>query len=348
MAKQAVNTSAQAARLTDEIRAGIFKPVYLLMGDEPYYPELLCQEIIDHCIVDDWAKDFNEAICYGADVKAETIITMAREFPMMTDRRLIVIKEAQLCKDLENVAVYLEDPLESTVLVILMHQASADRRRALYKNACKVGVVLDSPAVRDYELSPWIQDFYRSKGLSIDPQAAALLAESTGTNLTTIAVETDKLVKNLPEGTKSVTVSDIEKNVGISRQFSVFELTKELSFRNASRALKIAAHLGASARFAMPMAVSALYTHFSRILKYSALISSGKAVTPESKAAALPGVAPFFYREYDVAVRNYPLPSLMSIMSILCDYDYMGKGGDGSSVNDEELITELVLKILNI
>lgn len=347
MAKQAVNVSAQVARLTDEIRAGIFKPVYLLMGDEPYYPELVCQEIIDHCIEEDWAKDFNESICYGADVRAETIVTMAREFPMMTDRRLIVIKEAQLCKDLEKLSVYLEDPLDSTVLVILMHQALADKRRALYKNAGKVGVVLESPLVRDYELPAWIQNYYRSKGLSIDPQAAVLLAESTGASLSTIAVETDKLMKNLPEGADSVTVSDIEKNVGISRQFSVFELTKELSYRNSSKALKIAAHLGASAKFAMPMAVSALYTHFSRILKYSALLSSGKPVTPDAKAAALPGVSPFFYKEYDLAVRNYPLQSLMSIMSMLCEYDYLGKGGDGGAMDDGELITELVLKILN-
>ena len=346
MARPKEDIASVARKLIEDARQGVFKPVYLLMGDEPYYPDLVCQAVIDNC-VDEFGKDFNETICYGADVTAEQVVTAARRFPMMADRQLVVVKEAQMMKSLEEIAVYCNEPLDSTVLVLLLHKASADKRKALYKGVQKIGVVLDSPALRDYEVPGWITGYYREKGLQIDPEAANLLAESVGTELSTIAVETDKLLKNLPEGATHVSVADIEKNVGISRQFSIFELTKELSFRNAARALKIAAHLGTAAKFNMPQAVSALYMHFNRILRYGALLSRGGTPSPEDKAVALSGVNPYFYREYDTAVRNYPLPKAMEVVSLLCEYDYLGKGGDGGAATPDQLMVELVAKILN-
>jgi len=348
MAKSSVNIDAQCAKILSDVQAGRFSPVYLLMGDEPYYPELVCNAILQHCIPGE-EKDFNETVCYGSEVTAAQVVTAARRFPMMAERQLVVVKEAQQMKGLEELAFYCAEPLESTVLVILMHKASADKRKAFYKAAQKVGVVVDSPALRDYEIPGWIQSYYTSRGLQIDPQAAALLGESVGTDLSTLVVETDKLTKALPEGTVRVGVADIEKNVGISRQFSIFELTRELSFRHAAKALSIASHLGNSAKFAMPMAVSALYTHFSRILKYGALLARGGTPSPEDKARALAGVNPYFYREYDTAVRNYPVRKAMAAVSLLCEYDYLGKGGDGSTVvSDGELLVELTAKLLNL
>ena len=347
MAKQKVDIEQECRRIVSDVRSGKFAPVYLLMGDEPYYPELACKAIIDNCI-DESFKDFNETICYGADVTADQVVTAARRFPMMCERQLLVVKEAQMLKDIENLAVYCSDPLDSTVLVILMHGASADKRKAFYKSVQKNGVVLDSPALRDYEIAGWIARHFDSRGLRIEPAAAALLGESAGTDLSTISAEADKLQKALPEGTMNVTVRDIENNVGISRQFSIFELTKELSYRNAAKALKIASHIGQAAKFAMPMAVSALYLHFYRILRYDALLARTPRPAPEDRAAALAGVNPYFYREYDDAVRNYPLPKAMAVISLLGEYDYLGKGGDGGETRDDELLTELVLKILNI
>lgn len=347
MAAPKADIGALSAQLVEEARSGVFRMVYALMGDEPYYPDLVCQAIVDNCI-DEFGKDFNETICYGTDVTADRIVTEAREFPMMAERRLIVVKEAQLMKGIEDLAVYCSDPLDSTVLVLLFRKGGLDKRKALYKAIQKKGVALDSPALRDYEVPGWINSYYRSRGLAIEPQAAQLLAESAGTDLSTIVVETDKLLKNLQEGVRNVTVADIEKNVGISRQFSVFELTKALSFRNAPEALKIAAHMGSSAKFAMPMAVSALYTHFSRILKYAALLSRGGYPSPDDKARALAGVNPYFYKEYDTAVRNYPLPKAMAVMGLLCEYDYLGKGGDGGAATPDQLLMELVAKILAV
>lgn len=347
MAKQTQDIADITRNLISEIRSGVFKPVYLLMGEEAYYPDLICQAIIDNCVEEE-GKDFNETICFGADVTAEQVINAARRFPMMAERQLVVVKEAQMLSDLEQLSIYLEEPLESTVLVILMRRASADKRKSLYKLASKVGVVVESSPLRDYEMPGWITSYFGSKGLQITPRAASLFAESAGTDISLIVAETDKILKNLPESTTIVDEPDIERNVGISRQFSAFELTKALSFRNAKDCFKIATGLGNSAKFAMPQVVSALYLHFNRILRYSALLSRGTAPTPEEKSRALAGVNPYFYKEYDTAVRNYSLPQLMAAISLLCEYDYLGKGGDGAATAPGELLLELTAKILSL
>lgn len=339
-----IETDRQVRAILEDVRSGIFKCVYLLMGEEPYYPELVCNAIIDNCL-QEWEKDFNETICYGADVTAENVITAARRFPMMADRQLVVVKEAQQMKSLEELAIYCQQPLESTVLVILMHGASADKRRGLYKSVLKTGVIVESPTLRDYEMPQWITSYYEGRGLKIHPEAAQLLAESAGTELGKIAVETDKLLKNLPEGVKEIGVADIEKNVGISRQYSVFELTKCLSYRQAAQALKIAAYIGQAPRFVLPMVIAPLFTHFQRIEKYHAILPTRPS---PGDAARILGVNPYFLKEYDAAVRNYSLPQCMAAIGLLTDYDYKGKGGDAGEASQADLFTELVARLLNI
>ena len=333
--------------MIDKIKAGEFSPIYLLMGDEPYYPDRVCEAVIENAL-DEFSRDFNETICYGADVDADTVITAARRFPMMAERQLVVVKDAQAMRDLEQLAVYCENPLDSTILVLLLRGSSADKRKALYKQCLKNGEVLESNALRDYEMPQWISGYFMSKGIEIAPDAAVLLAEYAGTDMGKIAVETDKLLKNLPEGTSKVSSVDIEKNIGISREYSIFELTKELSLRNAPKAITIATRIGESPRFAMPMAVSAIYTHFVRILKYGALKEKNRFPDRTETAAALQGVNPFFWKEYDVAVANYPVKKAMAAISLLCEYDYKGKGGEAGEATPGELLVELTLKLLNL
>ena len=344
--KSYIETDRQVRNLVEEAKAGVFKPVYLLMGEEPYYPELLCDAIVRYCL-QDWEKDFNEIICYGADTDAEAVITAARRFPMMADRQLVVVKEAQSMKSLEDLALYCQKPLDSTVLVILLHGASVDKRKSLYKTVLKNGVVVESLSLKDYEVAQWISSYYEGRGLRIDPEAAQLLSEAAGTDLGKIAVETEKLLKNLPEGVRDIHSEDIEKNVGISRQFSVFELTKALSYKDASKAVKVAVRLGEAPKFFMPMAVSALFQHFYRILRYGALIQAGRGGDSAAKAKVL-GVNPYFFKEYDAAVRNYPLRSCMRVISLLSEYDFKGKGGEVGEATPAELLVELTTKILNI
>ncbi len=346
MAKGFVETDAQCRQIVQDACNGVFAPVYLLMGDEPYYVDMVCDAILEHCL-DESERDFNQTVCYGADVNADAVITAARRYPMFSERQLVVVKEAQMMKSLEDLAIYCQNPLESTVLVIAMHGASADKRKSLYKTVSKMGTVVDSQILRDFEMPRWISMFYRTKGLNIAPDAAALLAEHAGTDLNKIALETEKMLKNLPEGVVEISASDIEKNVGISRQFSIFELTRELSMKNSAKALRIAAYLGSAAKFAMPMAVSALYTHFYRILKYEALLMKTSRPTNDQKSKVL-GVNPYFFSEYDTAVRNYPLARCMAVISLLREYDYKGKGGDVGEAVPAELMVELTAKILNI
>ena len=308
MAKGFQEIDSLCRGIVNDARNGVFKPVYLLMGDEPYYVDMVCDAILEYCL-DESERDFNQTVCYGADVNADAVITAARRYPMFAERQLVVVKEAQMMKSLEEMAIYCQNPLESTVLVLAMHGASADKRKSLYKTVSKMGVVVDSQALRDYDMPRWISMFYQTQGLQIAPDAAALLAEYAGTDLNKIAIETQKMLKNLPEGTTQVSAADVEKNVGISRQFSIFELTKELSYKNSAKALRIAAYIGSAAKFAIPMATSALYTHFYRILKYGALLASNPRPGNDQKAKIL-AVNPYFFQEYDAAVRNYPVKRL--------------------------------------
>ncbi|MBQ9185341.1 MAG: DNA polymerase III subunit delta [Bacteroidales bacterium] len=340
-----VETAALCDKIIRDVGAGIFSPVYLLMGEEPYYPDKACEAIIDAALAPE-ERDFNQTIFYGLDTDAGSVASEARCYPMMAERRLVVLKEAQNMKSLEDLATYCEEPLDSTVLVILMRGAKADKRKALYKTVSKIGTVLESQPLRDYEINRWIIDFYSSRGLSIDPDAAALLGESAGTDLGKIALETDKMLKNLPEGTNRVTADDVEKNVGISRQFNIFELNKALSARDSSKALYIAARLGEEAKFALPMATAALFGHFYRILTLE--VRMAKAPVSSQEKAAILGVPVFFVREYDQAVANYPLPRLMRVLAAIEEYDYKGKGGAGQDTEPRELLLELTSKILNV
>ena len=345
MAVKFTELEGQCRQIINDVKNGNFVPVYLLMGTEPYYPDLVCDEIIKYALTDS-ERDFNQTVFYGLDTDAGTVASECRSYPMMAERRLVVLKEAQSMKTLEDLATYASDPMESTVLVILMHGASADKRRALYKNVQKKGVVLVSDALRDYEMPQWITSFYKSRGLDIEPAAAALLAEYAGTDMSRIMLETEKMQKNLPEGTVRVNAADIEKNVGISRQFSIFELTKALSYMKAEKALKIAAYIGNGPKFMLLLATAPLYTHFYRILKYEAALLKNPAMSKADRAKLL-GINPYFMEEYDVAARNYPIRRCMKVISLLEEYDFKGKGGGSGEASQGDLLMELVSKILN-
>lgn len=346
MAKTKIDIDALCSEIISDVKNKNFRPVYLLMGTESFYIDKVCDAIVDNAL-EEYERDFNQIICYGSDVDVDTVVSTAMRFPMMADRQLVVVKEAQMMKDVEGFAAYCERPLESTVLVICMKGKTADKRKAFYKAVGKHGVVVESNQLRDYEMPGWISTYFRKRGLNISPDAAALFAEHAGVDMNKIAVETDKMLKNLPEGVKEITLKDIQENVGAGRQYSIFELTKALSFKDSARALKLATNIGSSHGFNMTPAISALFLHFDRILRYGALLAQTKYPSPADKAAILKGVHPGFYSEYDRAVYNYPVRKAMSIISLLKDYDYRAKGGDGVAEKEQELLVELVAKILN-
>ena len=333
------------AQLVREAEQGVFRPVYLLMGEEPYYVDKVCRAVMEHCIPEE-DRDFNQTVCYGADVNADAVITAARRYPMFAGRQLVVVKEAQMMKDLDSLSLYCDEPLDSTVLVICMMGARADKRRALYKSVAKHGVIVDSVALREYEMTSWLGSYCSSLGLRMAPDAAALFIESVGTDLAKIAVETGKMLKNLPEGTVDITAEDIEKNIGISRQWSIFELSNALLKHDAPKALKIASMVGGAARFALPAATGPLFAQFSRLLRYHAVRLGNPGADSGSIASAI-GVSPYFIRDYDAAARWYNLPKTMQIISLLREYDFKGKGGGQGEAMPGELLVELTARILS-
>ena len=344
MARPAAPDPALVARqLIEDARKGIFKSVYLLMGEEPYYTDQVAQ-VLAETVVPEESRDFNQMICYGADVNADAVMTAARRYPMFAERQLVMVREAQVMKDYEQLAEYCANPLDSTVLVICLRGANADKRRALYKEVQRVGVVLESVPVPDWKVPQWITSYYASLGLKIEEEAGLLLAEFAGSDLTKIAVETHKMLRNLPDGTKAVSVADIEENIGLSRQMSAFELCNALSHRDASRAFKIVSAMSSLKSFSLPAVAAMAYVHFNRLLRYVFLMSSRPGASAAEKNAV--GVTPYLQKEYDTARRQWNTRQCMGAISLLKEFDYRGKGGDGGDVDGGQLYKELVAKLL--
>lgn len=345
MAKSS-NDSADVFRsLANSIRSRHFSPVYLLMGEEQFYIDRLYSMLMD-TVLDETEKDFNLTVLYGSEASAADIVNAASRFPMMSEYQLVIVREAQQVRKLEDIAGYVSSPLPSTVLVLCYMGKSLDKRTSLYKEILKRGAVMESSHVRDYELPSWITSYFSSEGYQIQPEAAALLAESAGTDLNKISLEAGKIFKSMPEGVKEVTVKDVEDNVGITRQFSVFELTRSLSYKDPIKSFRIASYLGEDPKFSMPAAVNALFLHFFRVLKYHAMVKRNRSVSPAEVSKAI-GVNPFFMKEYDAARKNYPETRCMSVISEIKEYDFRSKGGDAGEATQKELLLELVSKILS-
>ena len=335
---------AQFKSIISDIGKGIFSPVYLLMGEDSFYSSKIADELL-RSVIPEELRDFNQSIVYGPDTDAFSVASLARSFPMMAERRLVLVRDAQSLKDLESLATYIAEPMDSTVLALFFRGGGADKRRALYKNAVKSGVVFEFPQIRDYQLPQWIESYYRSINLSIGPEAASVLAEFCGASLEKIESETDKIRKNLPDGVREVGIEDVKNVVSRGKKYTVFELAKELSYRRGPKALRMAAEIGGEYHFALPMATAALFSHFYRILKYVSYTRTHQGASPSEKAAAI-GVNPYFIKEYEAAAANYPLRKLAVIISLLEIYDAKGKGVEAGESSAEELFTELVSKIL--
>lgn len=353
MAKQSVDTAAQYAAIKAEIEAGQIKPFYLLFGKEHYYIDSLCSLIMEKALPPQ-ERDFGQCVFFGADVTPSQVVSTARQFPMMVSRQVVIVKEAQMMSKMEDIGVYFEGMMPTTVLVICYKTPNdpaksgknIDKRTSFYKSACKAGVVFESEQLPDYRMPQWIEGYFRSRGLSISPDGAALLAEYAGTDIGKIVLEVDKLTKLLPEGTVEVTAADIEKNVGMSRDYSVFELTKALSVRDAGKAFRICSHFGQNdRRFPIQMTMAALASHFLKIHRYNALLAAG---VQKSDIMRQLGINPYFGAEYDRAVRNYPLKKCMQVISILREYDLRSKSNARGAATDGELLSEVISRIINL
>lgn len=351
MAKVSQDTASEFRVLEKSILAGNIAPVYLLFGKEHYYIDKLCSLLMDK-VIPEGERDFGNIVFYGADVNAEQVVSTARQYPMMVSRQLVVVKEAQMMKDLEKTAVYFEGIMPTTVLVICYKTVNdptksgknIDKRSSFYKQAQKYGAVFESNQVPDYKMPRVIEGFVAEHGLSINPEAASLFAEFAGVDLQKIDLELGKLLKILPEGTKTITPDDIERNVGMSREYSVFELTRALSLKDSAKCFRIVRfYASSSKRYPFVVIMSAIAGHFMKLLRFESLLAEGKS---RSEVLSMMGINPYFGGEYETAARNYPVKKLIRIISILTEYDLRSKGVAKGSVEDGDLLVELVSKIL--
>ena len=344
------DTIEEYAVLTRSVAERKFAPVYLLMGDEPYFIDRLTDQLAES-ILPEADRAFNQLIVYGKDTEAGAVINFCRQIPMGGTFQVVIVREAQQLRKLEQLSLYTQSPVKSTVLVLCHKEKNVDKRSQLYKQIESKGVVFESVRPRDYEIGPWLTDYIRSKGCSIDSKSVAMLTDFLGADIAKITNELGKLLTYLPEGTKTITADHIEQNIGISKEFNNFELTKALSERNMTRALRIADHFARNPKDnPLLVTISALFTHFQRIfiLNYQKWLSKRKGIAmPQDMELARMLKLPtaFFLKEYQQASALYPNNKVFAIMGLLREYDLKSKGMNTGQADDGELLKELLLKI---
>ena len=350
MAKQTVDTSVQVAQLEAQIRSGDIKPFYLLFGKEHYYIDRICNLLME-TVLPEGERDFGQMVYYGADTTPEEIVSHARQFPMMVSRQLIVVKEAQAMKNVEKIEAYFDYLMPTTVLVICYKtpndptsSKNIDKRTKFYKRAGEVGVALECEQVKEWKIIGWIEDFVRSEHLQLEEGGADMLFEACGVDLAKIALAVDKLRKDL-SGSNLITCSMIEESVGISREYSAFELASALCEKNATKAYKIALYFGEnSKRYPIQLIVASLASQFLKLLRYHACLAERMS---EADIAATIGLNPFIMRrDYSKYARNYPLKSCMKAVSIIKEFDYRGKSNARGEASDADMMSELVSRLL--
>ncbi len=327
--------------ILDDLNKKIYYPVYFLYGEEPFFIDEI-SDYMEMNILTETEKEFNLTILYGKDITVPDIIGSARRYPMMSNYQVIIIKEAQDVKNIEELEPYVQHPLASTLLVLCYKYEKADRRKSFFKLVEKTGVLFESPRLYDNKIPDWITTYLVKKNYSISVKASILLTEFLGNDLSRIVNELVKLTINVPPG-QEITEEVIERNIGISKDFNVFELQKALGKKDVVKANQIINYFAANPREnPLVKVIPILYSFFSKILLYHCLQDKSK----NNVAAAL-SINPFFVQDYQAAARTYPSAKIISLIRILREYDLKAKGVDNTLADDGELMKELIFKILH-
>jgi DNA polymerase-3 subunit delta len=338
-----------AADILKDLKNRKYKPIYLLHGEEAYYIDLV-SNYIEHKLLSDAEKGFNQTVLYGKDTELMTVLNAAKRYPMMADYQVVLVKEAQEMKwgkddddkkSINPLLNYLENPLPSTVLVFCYKYGKFDKRKKTYKAIEKNGVVFDSATIYDSKVPAWIEGYLNEKGYRINQQASAMLAEYLGNDLSKIANELEKLMLNISPG-QEVSLESIHNNIGISKEYNVFELQTALGKRDAFKVHQIINYFEANPK-ANPivLVLGNLNNFFSKLLAYHYV----RDRSAQNLAREL-GVNPYFLKDYEQAARSYDLSKTVRIISYLREYDLKSKGVE-SSAEDGGLMKELMFKILH-
>lgn len=330
-------------QIIKDIKSGNYAPVYLLMGDEPYYIDEITNLLLDS-VVPEHLRDFNQTILYGLETNVSDVVTLSRQFPMMSDYQLVVIKEAQRLAKIDDLEVYTSNPLKSTVLVINYKGGTVDKRKKFAATVEKNGVSFESKKIPDYKLPAFISSFVQTKGLGIDDKSAEMLANNLGSDLSKLSNELDKLIITLPASNKRITPELIEQNIGISKDFNNFELLKAVVQKDIFKANQIADYFEKNPKnnpYIMSLAI--LFNFFSNLM----ICYWAKDKSENGLAKELGLRSSFMAKDYVIALRHYNAFKCMEIISLLRTYDAKGKGVDNVSTPDGQLLKELLYKIMH-
>ena len=331
----------EVRQLVEDIRNKNIKPIYFLMGEEPYYIDRISEYIEDNVLSED-EKGFNQMVVYGRDSSVDEIVSNAKRFPMMAEYQVIIVKEAQdLSRTIEQLTSYAENPQPSTILVFNYKYKTIDKRKSLYKTLKKTGIVFESKKLYENQVADWIRRVLAPKEYTISPKASQMLVEFLGTELSKINNELEKLQIILPKGTQ-ITPEHIEENIGISKDFNNFELRKAIGERDVLKVQRIVKYFGDNPKDnPMVVTIGLLYNYFSQLLHLHGLSDK----SPRNVAAALK-VNPYFVNEYLTAIRNYSMKQVSLSVSLLREFDVKGKGVGANAVPQGDLLKELMAKIM--
>jgi DNA polymerase III subunit delta len=327
--------------IVGDIRKKIYHPVYLLHGEEPFFIDSIT-DMIEANVLTDAEKEFNQTVVYGRDTNPGNIIDFARRFPMMANYQVVVVREAQDIDKIEDLQPYVEHPQPSTILVIAHKYRKIDQRKGFAKAVGKHGVVFESAKLYDNKIPGWINAQVVAKGFMIRPEACQMLAEYLGADLGRITNELEKLVINLPAGS-TIDSAIIEKNIGISKDYNIFELQNALGTRDVAKANRIINYFAANTKQNPAIVVvTVLFGYFMKLMIYHQLTDKS-----QNNAASKLGVNPYFVKDYVKAAENYPFRRIRVIIGLLREYDLRLKGINNGSANESELLRELIYKILH-
>ena len=332
----------EVIQITKDIKAGNIKPIYFFMGEEPYYIDKLT-DFIEQNVLQEHERDFNQTILYGRDVTMEDVFGNAKRYPMMADRQVVVVREAQeLSRHIDKLEAYAENPQPTTVLVFAYKYKTLDKRKKVTKILEKTGVVFESKKLYENQVGDWIKRVLSGQGYSIEPKAAAILVEFLGTDLSKINNELEKLKIILPKG-HTFTPKDIEENIGFSKDYNNFELRKAIGEKDQFKAYKIIDHFSQNPKDDPIVVTTGLvFGFFSQLLQYHGLKDKS-----QFNAAKVLKVSPYFVKDYEVAFRNYPMKKVSAIVAALRDIDVKSKGVGASSMSQHDLLKEMLIKIFN-
>lgn len=332
----------EIVKIVNDIKAGNIKPIYFLMGEEPYYIDKL-SDYIEENILSEVEKGFNQTVLYGRDVTIEDIVGTAKRYPMMAEKQVVIVKEAQdLIKTIDKLENYAEHPMESTVLVFCYKYKVIAKNKKIYKTLLKKGLVYESKKLYENQVGLWITRVLQGKGYTIEPKANAMIVEFLGNDLSKINNELEKLQIILPKGSQ-ITAKNIEENIGFSKDFNVFELRKSLGERNQLKSYQIVQYFAENPKENnIVMVVGLIFSFYIQVLKYHGL----KDRNPANVAKVL-GVNPFFLKDYDLALRNYPMKKVSQIINSLRETDVKSKGVGANALPLSDLYKEMLISIFN-